>query len=158
SLIVIGAEGGATLGALWLRGEWYRYRCKQPPRMAPSLLIQEKKDPEGADVIACVWLTITPKFDKGDQQTVNVESLLKTVVKDKIVPTMFMYGAGDKAGKEFAVDKLEKKLVPFTKKKERDEKYRLTAAVPVPDTKLTGSKLLQKSLPTADAIAKYLTE
>src|SRR5262245_3026593 len=160
NLIVIGADTGASLGAIWLYGEWHRHRCKPPPPNlipgAPFPLIIDSAIPEGNDVIACVWISANPKFTLGKQppRSVNLAGLLTIPAKNKATPMIFMYSQEDGPGKKLAVD-LENKLVK-EKGKPKDEKYRFTAAAEVPKTKLTGSELLQKSLGTAEQITEYL--
>src|SRR5262249_8729050 len=68
NIIVIGADTGATLGAIWLYGEWHRHRCKPPPVPGAAFpLIIDSAIPEGNDVIACVWISANPKLAAGKQ-------------------------------------------------------------------------------------------
>jgi hypothetical protein len=158
NLIVIGADTGASLGAIWLYGEWHRHRCKPPPANfipgMPFPLYVDSAIPEGNDIIACVWISPNPKLSGGKQpaRNVNLAGLLTIPGKNKATPMVFMYSEEDKAGKKFAQE-LEKAMVG---KAAKEEKYRFTASVEVPKTKLTGSELLQKSLSTAEQITEYL--
>jgi len=160
NIIVIGADTGATLGAIWLYGEWHRHRCKPPPpNLIPGMpfpLIIDSAIPEGNDVIACVWISANPKLTSGKQppRGVNLSGLLTIPAKTKATPMIFMYAQEDPAGKKLALD-LEAKLVK-EKGKPKDEKYRFTASAEVPKTKLIGSELLLKSLGTAEQITEYL--
>jgi pimeloyl-ACP methyl ester carboxylesterase len=148
-LILIGAETGATLGALWLKSEWQRY----PAQLHPSLgkPIQDrfgryyadlKKPAEGSAVINCVWLSISPTL--GSRQ-VDLVSLLYKAAKERKVPMAFMHSKEDKSGKTLATN-LENKLVAFVKKngkQVRDDQYSFTGAVEVDSGKLKGQELLQ---------------
>lgn len=167
NLILIGAESGAALGSMWLHSEWSRYRCKQPPpNLLPGAiwpLVLDTNVPEGNDIIACVWLSIGPKLaanPKGPSKSMKVDSLLLLPAKTKAVPVLLMHSDGDKTGKEYA-RMLEKNLVGFVKEKgklAKDDKYRFTGAVELERSKLTGSDLLQKGLPTAKQIGEYLKD
>src|SRR5204863_6624589 len=68
--VLIGAEDGATLGALWLASETKRYR------IIPVGIRGEKNDkPESKDVVACAWLNISPTL--GSRIQMNVSGLLR---------------------------------------------------------------------------------
>jgi alpha-beta hydrolase superfamily lysophospholipase len=153
-IILIGSETGATLGALWLKSEWQRYRVKlndfgKPLIWAGKPVADRTKPPEGNAVIGAVWLSISPTLGS---RTVSVANLLATPARDKGVPMIFMYSDGDKTGKTLAKD-LEKTLVPNKK----SEKYRFTAAVEATNLgKLKGAELLQNA--TIKGILGYLDE
>jgi hypothetical protein len=167
NLIVIGADSGAALASMWLHAEWSRYRCKQPgPGFLPGTilpLVPDSNIPEGNDIIGCVWLSMNPKLaanPKAAARSVDVKSLLMIPAKTKAVPMVFMYAENDKNGKDYAV-MLEKNLLGFVKdkgKQIKDEKYRLSSAVPIPKIKLVGSDLLQKQLKTSEEIVGYLKD
>lgn len=153
--IVIGAETGATLGALWMHQEWYRCRLKQFMGVAKP----DTGRPEGADTICGVWLSISPTL--GRSYRINLSALLAKPGKEKAVPMLFLHGNEDKDAQKLAKS-LEKSLVTYKGKDEqgqpkRDEKYRYTAAVGL-GTKLKGVGLLQKGLATDKNIADYLKE
>lgn len=153
SLIVIGAETGATLGALWMRSEWHRHRMKAPP-FGGKLMPDSR--PEGADTICGIWLSMSPTLG---QYQPNLTSLLLKPGKEKAVPMLFLYGSEDKTSQKIAKG-LEQALVKYKGKDAhgkpmRDEKYRYTAAVPLA-SRLKGTGLLQKSLETTDRIVEYL--
>ncbi len=145
SLIVIGADSGATLGAIWLNAEWCRFRYR-PPGVGVLPKIDSKS--EGEDIIAAVWLSISPTLGA---RSISLAKLLEMPARGKAVPMIFMHSDGDSKGKNTAKS-LQDYLVPKTK----DKRYNYTAAVQIKGSKLTGSDLLQKSLGTAGEIAKYL--
>jgi pimeloyl-ACP methyl ester carboxylesterase len=160
-LILIGAETGATLGALWLKSEWQRYPAQLNPLGKPlvgpfgRLLADIRKPAEGSAVINCVWLSISPTL--GGRQ-VSLENLLYKAARDKATPMAFMYSKEDTNGKTVAKN-LENKLVVQVKQGGKlvpDTKYRFTGAVPVDSGKLKGQELLQQK--TIQGIVDYLDE
>jgi hypothetical protein len=142
SLIVIGADSGATLGALWINAECYRYKYTPPMGFTKAQLSERA---EGSDIIAAVFLTVQPTLEK---RTVPVSGLLKTSCKDHGMAAAFFYGKDDAKSKDFAKT-LEKTL------KLKGKKHEYIGAVEL-NTKLTGMKLLQKGLGTETSIVKYL--
>ncbi len=147
STILIGAETGATLGAIWLNSEWHLYRMIPNPNN-PLLPPQLSPTPDGKDIIACIWLSASTKLGSWD---VALSKALEIPVRVNACPTVFMYGDKDERGKTLAND-LTKRL-----KVGDDKKYSYIAAYPVAgNTKLVGGNLLQKSLGTDKAIADYL--
>ncbi len=146
SLIVIGADAGATLGALWMNAEWHRH--KYSPPMGFTLLSPKYVDrnPEGKDIVAAVFLTIQPTLEK---RTVSVPGLLKVACKDNATAALFFAGKEDTKARDFAKT-LESKL-----KTKNSKKHDYIGAYEL-NTNLTGVKLLQKGLKTDELIVKYL--
>jgi hypothetical protein len=142
SLIVIGADSGATLGALWINAECNRYKYTPPTGFMKAQLSERA---EGSDIIGAVFLTIQPTLEK---RTVSVSALLKTSCKDRGMAATFFYGKDDAKSKDFAKT-LESKL------KLKGKKHEYIGAVEL-NTNLTGMKLLQKGLGTETSIVKYL--
>lgn len=143
SFILVGAEDGATLGAIWLNSEYHRHRLVQHP---VTLLMAPDNRPEGQDVIACVWLSIKSTLGS---RLVSVPATLSIPLRERAVPMVFLYGKEDAKAKavadaavSFKTGKLKGKF-PFTDK------------VPV-ETKLSGMALLQPSLNVDGAIYQYL--
>lgn len=162
SLVIIGAETGGTLGAIWLSSEFHRYRvemAQQPVQFPPNpqqlfLLpgVKPAKEPEGKDVLACIWLSIShtlgsPKLPA----TLSLSGQLYTPAQE--VPMTFLYGANDAFGA-----KLAKQLETSIKKKDpKNRRYEFTGSTPIPgaNEKLRGRGLLQVS--GADgAIVEYV--
>ncbi len=143
SLIVIGADQGATLGAVWMNAEWYRYKYTPPAFMAKGEL---SKNPEGKDIIGAVFLTIQPALEK---RPVSIPKLLKIACKDNGTAVAFFAGEDDPKSRDFATT-LESVL-----KVKNSKKHDYIGAVK-PKTNLTGIKLLQKGLGTEKAIIDYL--
>ena len=144
SFILVGAETGATLGAIWLNSEWHRHRLIQHP---VTLLMLPDTKAEGQDVIACVWLSIRSQLgDRG----VSIGNTLSIPLKDRAVPMVFIYGEDDDSAKGVANGALK-----FLTGKQKS-KFPFTAAVPVAKTKLAGVGLLERSTGVEKAIADYL--
>jgi len=143
-LILVGAEEGATLGAIWLNSEWHRHRLVQHP---VTLLQAPDLKAEGQDVIGCVWLSARSHLGS---RTVAVGSTLSIPLKDKATPMAFLYGEEDEKAKSVATG-----AVKFKTSKTKNN-YPYTDAVPVKGTKLAGAELLQKSLKVDQSIYGYL--
>jgi hypothetical protein len=150
SLIVIGADTGATLGAIWANSEWYRFKLIPaaqigfPPQ--PDL-----KNPEGKNIICGVWLSINS--DLGGRR-IPLSSLVFLAGKEKKMPMVFLYNSGE------AKDKSSAKALELYIKgaKKTPPGYEFTAAVAInAGPKLTGRELL-KAPGTADAITGYLAK
>lgn len=146
SMVIIGAETGATLGAIWLNSEWLRYQ-QLGGGFAPA---QFNKTSEGKDIIAAIWLTPTAKLGS---RTLSLAQTLDLPGRIGKTPMTFLYGDADANGKTVA--KACEKAIKGTDPK---GDYKYTAAVKIPDTKLAGSNLLQKSTGTTKSIMDYLED
>jgi alpha/beta hydrolase family protein len=146
NLIVIGADSGATLGALWMNAEWHRFKYSPPMGFGglnPQFLA---RSPEGKDIIAAVFLTVQPTLEK---KLVSVSGLLKVACKDNATAALFLCGKEDAKATNFAKT-LEEKLKPKNSKK---HDYIGHFAL---GTNLSGANLLKKGLNTESLIGKYL--
>ncbi len=146
SVILIGAETGATLGAIWMTAEWSRYRHN--PATTVGMASVPESQPQGKDVICGFWLSISPTL--GSRQ-IRLDTLLAVPVKRHATPMVFMFSDGDVKGK--AVSRACEKAL-----KVADKRHRFITAVEIKGNKLTGSNLLQPSLGTAKAIVDYLEQ
>ena len=145
NMILIGAETGATLGALWTHWAW------QVQRVQPALLGQVPSvDKEGKDVACAVWLSLSPSV--GGSTKVNPSNWMRAPVREK-VPMYFIYGEKDVKGA-----KLAKQLHDGVLKANTDKSLKHTGLKAIPETKLTGRELLDKSFGTAEMIVKYVTK
>ena len=147
NFILLGAQDGATLGALWLNTEYNRYRVVEDMVVG---IRRPEKNPEGKDVIACVWLSMTSAL-KGRQ--VPMQKALYKAGRVMATPMLFLYGEKDSAGKTAA-----KAYEGYVKVAKEKEKYAYTGAVGVPETNLKGAGLLTSGLSTKTDIAKYLLD
>ena len=152
ALILIGAEDGAALGALWMASEWNRYTASVEfigPRKIP--MVRSVGDtPEGKGLYCALWLTMTPALGGKTSVGGALSKALGFVGKDKKVPMGFLYGDKDETGQKHA-EELVKHINP-------EKKLALTAADAVKDTKLTGSALLRDSLDTEQKVLNYLSK
>ncbi len=144
NLILIGAKEGATIGAIWMNGEWQRYKVLAA---SPTFAKVDTKNPEGQNLAGAVWLSISGTL--GSQQVSVPATLYKAGAENK-VPMTFFYAPGDKKSMNIAKE-CEKRLRP------KKDDNPLTAAVEVSKgEKFGGSELLSKTLGTESAILRYL--
>jgi pimeloyl-ACP methyl ester carboxylesterase len=144
NLIVVGAETGATLGAVWMNAEWHRHRLQPAPFFgAPAQL---HIDPEGRNLLCGVWLSISPELGG---RTISLSGTLDLPGRQKKVPMVFLFGKRDAEGRSVA-RALERGL-------KYNQRLPFTAAVEIPGAgDLTGEKLLQANETAYQAIQDYL--
>ncbi len=154
ALVLIGAEDGAALGALWMFAEWHRYSASVEylgVRRVP--LIRSVGDsPEGKDEYAGIWLSMTPVLGGRLPVGQALRNALTYAGKDKKVPMGFLYGQKDESGEKHAKE--------FTRMIQGSDatKVPFTQAADIKETKLAGSALLRDSLDTESKIITYLTK
>jgi pimeloyl-ACP methyl ester carboxylesterase len=143
NIVVIGADEGAALGALWMASEYQR------PRLVRNSFGRWYPDPqrhmEGEDIRAAVWLSIPRMLNNN-----YVGSWLRgpqNKVRD--TPMVFFYGSEDQRAAS-AASALAEELKRSGRAK--PEYLRLKPK----DTKVSGEKLLIKSLETDSEISAYL--
>jgi pimeloyl-ACP methyl ester carboxylesterase len=142
-LVVLGAQTGATLGALWVAWEWQRRRLVSGVPFVPAY--QGKA--EGEDIACAIWLSLRPSVGGPRDWSLPVAAWLYPLRQK--VPMCFFYGAEDRPAARFA-DYLYDKVL-------KGPQLPLTFQVPLKGTKLAGVELLgQKDLATEDLIFKYL--
>lgn len=148
-LIVVGAETGAALGAIWLNAEWHRH-AYTPPNILMGIPGRLAAVPEGKKTIGAIWLSAKSKLGS---RVIRYSSVLDLPARIFATPMVFMYSDKDTTGATLA-----KATVKYFKgAKSKDDKYSLTAAVPVDGGgKLAGAALLQKSLDTEKNIVDYV--
>lgn len=149
-IILLGANEGATLGAIWMNAEWHRYKYlpKQPGLPQGGLDLQ---NPEGRSITCAVWLSITSIPGTQTGQTIHVPATLTVPGKDRKVPMAFFYGDGNSKDEKVALA-CEKWLKGMDK-----ENYPFTGAVKLPKAgKASGYNLLSKALGTEKEIITYL--
>ncbi|HYT89960.1 MAG TPA: alpha/beta fold hydrolase [Gemmataceae bacterium] len=160
NLILIGVKEGATLAALWLNGEYSRYRMLGKFQVVPAAggtlkILGGQPDTtagsEGKCVTAAVWLSLSPTL--GDKN-VNPGAMLRTAGGPNKVPMLFLYGKGEGKGKQASEGALKTitkgnnpKDFPFTLA------YEVSSAAA---DKLSGVQLLQKPLGMVKEITGYL--
>lgn len=145
NLIVIGAESGATLGALWMVTEWDRRVGAPTAPGVPAL----KGHVAGQEIVCGVWLGITPTL-AGFKAP--VESWLRLQQMKEKVPMYFLYGAQDTKAERY-VQYLHNDVL----RAKTDKKLsKLTGIRGIEGTKLSGRDLLVKGLKTRDLILTYV--
>src|SRR5262249_12296767 len=117
SFITLGADTGATLGAIWLNAEWHRF-VLTPGRTIGFMVTPPTiaKTPEGKDNIAAVWLGAASKLGT---RTISFSSLLDKAGRENAMPMLFLYSDDDSSGKNIA-----KACETKFKGKKKDDKYR----------------------------------
>jgi hypothetical protein len=91
NLTLIGAEDGATLGALWMYTELNLFKVTQINQFTGAPL-RLATTPEGKDVAACVWLSISPSLGS---RPALVSSWLGHAGKERKIPMAFLCGEKD---------------------------------------------------------------
>jgi hypothetical protein len=138
-MIVIGAEQGAVLGALWIYHDF----------LAPSRMRGPSKA-EGDDISCVVWLSM-PRFLGGANiESITLEKCL-TQMKDKF-PTLAMYGEQDTDRKNFW-----NRALKWIKPQDQSERFKGTGIWPIKGTTLAGTKLLgNEAFGTEKTIFDYI--
>jgi len=158
ALLLIGAEDGGALGALWMHSEWNRFAAAQAinnpmgPRF-PPLIRGVEKDSEGKGQYCALWLTMSTSLAGKMSVSTSVKTALREAGRDKKVPMGFLYGEKDETAQNHAKDYIHLIKGDTTA---ADDKLKFTLEHPVKGTKLTGSGLLRKDLDTEDMILTYL--
>ncbi|MHB1425224.1 MAG: alpha/beta hydrolase family protein [Gemmataceae bacterium] len=155
NILVVGAGQGATLGALWLASECRRQRDPRSDRLPEGQLPQwgpltRFDQPEGNDLGAAVWMTISPELE-----TMRVGGSVKNALVDAAqkarIPTYFLYGKTDDKAANLVKNNMDAILMENGKKIESKN----VKEKAIPGTDLAGSKLLGVRK-TADYIIDYL--
>jgi predicted alpha/beta hydrolase len=136
SIILVGAQEGAVIGAMWAVSEMSRYQ------LVNLFPIKLDATPEGKNINACVWLSM-------NSQQGEIGTWLRTLGKDKHIPMGFLYGANDSGSANFAqrwAKDLKGKSAPTDK---------LTRAEGTPKIALAGHNLLRKDLDTVEKVVNY---
>jgi hypothetical protein len=159
ALIVIGAEDGAALGALWMQADWYRFTAdKLVPNFIdirlPPTPVSIGKESEGKDQFCAIWLSMSTSLG-GNKFGVSgaLRKALAYEGGEKKIPMGFLYGQDDTEGEKHAKELLRaaKGDPPVA-----EEKIPYTVMKGVKGSKLAGSALLRKGLGTDDLILRYL--
>jgi len=142
NVAVMGFERGATLGALWVNSEFYRYQVF-PPQF-PNSLPQTANTSEGKKILCAIWFSIAPKLGS---RNVNLPALVYTAGKTEGLPTVFIYGDKDEAGKKIAAQCVK------TLKAKKDT---FTGSTEVPNAGDGRGAELLKSKETLNAVLDYI--
>jgi alpha-beta hydrolase superfamily lysophospholipase len=146
NVVVIGAESGAALGALWIYSECYFNRAVT----AAPIATQARYDVE--DIACGIWLSMTPSVGpSGSRGNAPVDKWVGNPVKEK-VPMFFLYGEQDSRSASYS-KRLTEVMIRGAKKQIESS----TGSAGIKDTRLAGRELLSKSLNTDDLIVRYVT-
>ncbi len=146
NIVVIGAESGAALGALWIYAECFLNRSSS----SLPVVSQPRLDVE--DIACAVWLSMTPNLGpSGSRASASVDKWVASPVRDR-VPMFFIYGEQDSRAAGYS-KRLEEVMVRGAKKQVEST----TGKAGIKDTKLSGRDLVGKSLNTEDLILRYIT-
>jgi pimeloyl-ACP methyl ester carboxylesterase len=156
NLILVGAEEGATLGALWVAAECRRYRLL-PGGIGVGGARRNAK-PESKDIVGCVWVGMSDTLGRGVRVTPALRDWLIRAGKTEKIPMVFLYGKNDPKGAA-ASYQFVKYIKPSYVRLKKGQKPKPGEPMPATfdagaDTKLAGSKLLSASLDTPDWISK----
>jgi hypothetical protein len=156
NVIVIGAGQGATVGMMWMASEFKRHKAQVQQALlpgSPPRLLRLDQDTAGEDLVAGIWLSINPNLGNGGEMPI-VRHWASEMggVKGHKMPMAFIYGGGDPA--DGLSEKYLKAINPNFQRGKPDKTLEFTGDKEIPKTKLTGSKLLDKDLPTTDFIIK----
>ena len=147
SIVLIGAGDGAAIGALWLATDLHRKRGVFLGMGVPipdARFIKFDATYDGKDVKCAVWLDISSRVPGS---TVPTRKLIEETGKVNKVPMAFLYGKGNKDSDQVALSCMKAIAGSSYKRGESPKDYPLCGDKDI-DTKLTGSKLLQKNLDT----------
>jgi hypothetical protein len=164
NLIVVGAGQGATLGQMWMTSECRRYRDTTANPMNPNVRPMLDSEPEGKDIVAGVWLTMSHSLEGTHQIPVDTWATEIGGKNSKYkMPMLFVYGIDDMKGKQSAQVVLQKvipgyKMMEAGEGRNPDAKYKYTRDFAIEGTKLDGSQLLENSLKTKSVIRSYIND
>jgi alpha-beta hydrolase superfamily lysophospholipase len=156
-LVLVGADDGGTLTALWLLTEWDRRRLCAGP-----MGIMKPGEPEGKDIAAAVFLSLRPSLGTGAKSMpVDLRNVFSaTQIKDPGAKAAlrektgycFIFGGEDNSSAT-----LSNSLYTNTLAAEKN-KLKLTYRVELKKTKLAGADLLGNELKTEELVTKYLKD
>jgi hypothetical protein len=156
NIVIVGAGQGATLGALWLDSECKRQRDPRSDRLPEGVIPQwgpltRFNDPEGNDIAAAVWLTVSPELE-----TKRVGGSLKNALVDAgqkaKIPTYFLYGKTD----DKAANLVQSNMNAIATENGRKVEHKNVKEKAIAGTSLAGSKLLGGRLKTSEYIIEFL--
>ncbi|MFO0863505.1 MAG: hypothetical protein U0744_02390 [Gemmataceae bacterium] len=145
NLVVVAADSGAALAALWMNGEWRRYRLQPPSFFGSAPRIDE--EPEGKRILAAVL--IDPAGSVGTRR-VDLTASLTLPGKIGRMPIALLYGSDAAAARRS--DAVEKAL------KNGGPELPYTGAVRVENSGTSQGAQLLTLKPVRDAIVEFVQE
>jgi len=166
ALIVLGAEDGATLGAMWMASEWDRHTVAQVGLDGLGRVVYRgpNNDSEGKSQYCAIWLNM--KTDLAGKYPVRKtlydclkrvggsESSTAVSLKNYRVPMWFVCSADAKDDTDSESVKKSLDMVKWLKGAKPDESKLKHTALKRIVAKVDGADLLDKTLGTGDAILK----
>lgn len=158
SVYLIGATDAATIGMLYMAGEWTR------PQVLPQainlltlppnpLQVPPNSDMAGKDLAGAIWLSpVKHQSIDGDVMKKWVSAFPDLRERN---PVLSIYGADDKTGEKASKFVRDEVLVAKPKDKKLNE-LRFTDIREVKSTKNVGVNLLGNNLSTEETIVAYL--
>jgi hypothetical protein len=134
NLTLIGAEDGASIGALWLYADLNLWRVTMSDYLGHPIRLAQ--NPEGKDVAACVWLSISPKIGSTGG---SVQRLLEYAGKERKIPMAFVCG---EKNKQDPVARFTESCYNAVKPAKDSKAAKLTGEMLIKDSSLAGSALL----------------
>lgn len=157
NILIVGAGQGAALGALWMASECRRQKDPTSDRVMEGRLpdwtnpFKSFSQPEGDDLGAAVWLTISPKLETR-LLGAPLKSAIVDTAKNAKISTCFLYSKKDDDAMRLTKGFL---TALGTDGKKTDQKGIKEKAI-VGAGDLSGSKLLSGRLKTTDNIVEFL--
>jgi pimeloyl-ACP methyl ester carboxylesterase len=166
ALIVLGAEDGAALGAMWMASEWDRHTVAQVGLNGLGRVVY--RDPntesEGKSQYCAIWLNIKTDLagKYGVRKTVidclkrvgGSENSTTVSLKNYKIPMWFVCGAESKDDTDSASVKTSLEMVKLLKGANPEASKLKHTALKRIVAKVDGADLLDKTLGTGDAILK----
>jgi alpha-beta hydrolase superfamily lysophospholipase len=157
NVIVVGAGQGATLGALWVASECRRQRDPRSDRLLEGQLpnwqfLPKFDDPEGNDIAAAVWVSISPSLE-GKLVGTQLRTALVDAARTAKIPTYFLYGKSDSKAADLATNYLN--AITTENGKKMEQKFVQGKAV-AGTGELSGSRMFGKGRKTGEYITDYL--
>ncbi len=166
SLIVLGAEDGAALGAMWMAAEWDRHTVGAVALNGFGKVVYTNPNPdsEGKAQYCAIWLNMKTELPGKYSVRKTVLDSLERVggsksvpavgIKNYKVPMLFVCGAADKDDVDTLPVKTSLDMVKLLKgTKPDDTKLKHTFMKKIV-AKVDGADLLDKSLETGNVILK----
>lgn len=142
NLILIGAQEGATLGAMWLYAEGNRFIA---PAVPLKPLARPTSAPETTGIAGAIWLNISPTLG---ERAVPLAEWLRLVGRERRIPMTFVHGSEDAPSAELARRCLQDMQAdPFNQK--------LATAIVIEKTKAAGHSLLDREPNAEEQIVAY---
>lgn len=152
-LIILGAEDGGAIGALWMASEWGRKKpiYKYDAFLMRDVIVGETPDSPGKDIAAAIWLSLKPVNKAPVQNWLGARAITDSQPIYAKVPMCFFHGQEDKEGSKLAKAIHDNGI-------NKGNKLKNTFRVEMPKTNLVGSELLKGDMGTDEFITRYVKD